>query len=835
MDFPDSKTIYSRFLEQEALSEDEIFEAMMNTNVFIDGCEEVVFDKEFKVPTIHKGKTHEEKCEILFDILNSKYEDETYKSEEKYNGMLWELEEIKKCGMEDYFISNYAFIKKACEEYGGVLTTTSRGSAGSFISSKLLGFTTIDRYTSEIPMYSQRFLTSDRILSSHQAPDIDYNVAKQEPFVQATRDYLGYHGCYPLVAFGQLKEKAAWKMYADVKGIIPSLANEVSKHIDEYNDAKKYAETDEEKAQVKIEKYIPEEYIDTYKESTKYQGIVDSIKGHACGHLILNDDIRRKCGLIRCTSETTGNTVLCTVLDGSLLDNFGYVKNDYLIVSVVDIIDKCWKYIGEKVPTVDELRELVANDEKTWDIYARGATMCVNQCEKEKTKQKVMRYKPKNLEEVAAFVAAIRPGFKSLIDTFLDRKPYTNGEPIIDEMLSSSYHLMLYQESLMKIFGWLGVNMGETYDIIKSISKKKLKGEKLQKFEDKLRKSWIKDVGNDDNFDSIFQVIKDCADYAFNSPHALSVGCDSAYIAYFKAHHTSKCYEVLLNYYMDKKEKDKVKALLNEAMAHFGYKMGSYEYGKDNSKFTVDDEEKIIYPNLASIKGIGDKVVIDLMDMYKAKYDSIIEVYLKIKGTSINKTHIKNLIKIGYFKQFGTPKKLLKICDILDDFFDKKQLDMSKLDESGYDVEDIARFGRKTAKKIMDVNIYELVMYLIGKLDEEEYTLIEKMINQHKVLGFIDEVDPAFKQEVCLIQEIEVNQWGTPFFHLYRICDGAIAKIKVDKKFFNFKNPAEQYDVISMIQINENPKKRKDKATNQWYETGEVETILQEYSIVKEI
>ena len=55
--------------------------------------------------------------------------------------------------------------------------------------------------------------------------------------------------------------------------------------------------------------------------------------------------------------------------------------------------------------------------------------MCVNQCEKEGTKHNCMRYKMKNTAELSAFVAGVRPGFRSLFNNFLDRKPYTTHVP----------------------------------------------------------------------------------------------------------------------------------------------------------------------------------------------------------------------------------------------------------------------------------------------------------------------------------------------------------------------------------------------------------------------
>ena len=151
----------------------------------------------------------------------------------------------------------------------------------------------------------------------------------------------------------------------------------------------------------------------------------------------------------------------------------------------------------------------------------------------------------------------------------------------------------------MKIFSWLGIPMKDSYDTIKKISKKKLKGEALKHVENTLEEHWKENIGNLDNFAPVYKVIKDSARYSFNAPHALAMANDSLYEAWVKAHHPSVFYEVTLNHYQGKGDKNKVAELEKEAMNIFGYKMGSYEYGKDNSKFTVDDETKTIYPNLS--------------------------------------------------------------------------------------------------------------------------------------------------------------------------------------------------------------------------------------------
>jgi len=407
MDYPNTEVIIKRFQEQGVLSDEEILRAIMNTNIFVSECEEITLDRNFKIPTIYPNSTEKEKIKIFKDIINKAYSKETLKHKEKVNGIRYEVGEITQSHVTDYFLTSKAIIDLAISKYGGILTTTSRGSAASFVTSKLCGLTTVDRFNADIPIYPERFLTKDRVLAGSM-PDIDLNVAVQEPFVQASRELLGEHGCYPLMAVEKLKEKAAWQLYAGANDVEPSIANQISKYLDDYNKALKYAEEDE-KDTIHVEDYIPEEYVELFRKSNEYQGITINLKVHACGHFILNGDIRREVGLISAVSETTGKRTICAAIEGGFLDEFGYVKEDFLIVDSVHLTYRFFESIGKPVPSFDELREMIKDDKPTWDIYAKGITCCVNQCEKESTTNKVKKYKPQNLAELSSFIAGIRP------------------------------------------------------------------------------------------------------------------------------------------------------------------------------------------------------------------------------------------------------------------------------------------------------------------------------------------------------------------------------------------------------------------------------------------
>ena len=175
MDFPDGKETFRRMMEQQVLPEGEVVYAMMNTHVFTNGCEELEYDTKFKIPILeeYKNLTYEQRCDELKKILDYEYskEDGEHQSDERKKAVEYELGEYCGSGCADYPLDNYKLVGLAVNKYKGQLTTTSRGSAASYYTNKLLHFTTMDRFEAEVPIFPERFITKDRILASHQMPD----------------------------------------------------------------------------------------------------------------------------------------------------------------------------------------------------------------------------------------------------------------------------------------------------------------------------------------------------------------------------------------------------------------------------------------------------------------------------------------------------------------------------------------------------------------------------------------------------------------------------------------------------------------------------------------
>ena len=537
MDYPSGAEAFRRFQKQGVLSDAQILEAMEDTNVFLT-FEDIVFDKSKKLPTIYPNLTQEQRNQKYMDLILSEFERQTagMSDEEKVlrmEGLRYEADTVTSTGMSDYFLLDHEIVRRATQR-GGVITKTGRGSAPSYYTNSLLGLSSIDRFAIPVEMFPDRFISTDRILSG-SLPDIDMNVANREAFEQAQFEVLGEWHAAPMVAFGTLKRLSAWKMYCRAANIPFEAANEVGNQLKAYETTVRYAEEGEE---VNLADFIPDQFCDLIAASERYMGMIDSISPHPCAYLLCTEDIRREIGIIRINSKTgKKQPVFAAFIDGVTAEQYGYLKNDLLMVDVVRTNQEAFKRIDMQQPDVSTLLEMTRGDHDTWRMYAEGYTMGLNQVEQEKTREKVMRYKPKNITELAAFVAAVRPAFKSMLPTFLDRRHFDYGIPAFDKLIQTremTSSFLLYQEQTMKTLQFAGFTAPESYSAIKAIAKKHpkkvlpLKARFLEGFAAK---------ADMPSAEKVWQIIEDATSYGFNSSHAVCVALDSLYGAWLKAHH----------------------------------------------------------------------------------------------------------------------------------------------------------------------------------------------------------------------------------------------------------------------------------------------------------
>lgn len=758
MDFPDGDTAYSRFVKQGVLGHTEIMDALSNTLVFreVEEYDCPIFNTDIKMPSIYPDWTQEQKDAEYQRLVWAgwdQYKDSVPESahphyQEEIQG---EIDTVVKTKMADYFIDNYHIIKKG-KENGGWLTKTGRGSAVSFITNKLLGFTEVDRIAASIKMYPERFMSAERILQAATLPDIDFNVADQEPFALAQKQILGEDHAYPMISYGTLKDSAAWKLYAKSQGVPFELANDVSNQLKKYEEAYKQAD-DEEKEDMNVLDYIEEQYHEIFQKSSDYRGLVASWSIAPCSYLLYQGNIKEEIGLVMINGH------LCCALDGHWAEEAHFLKNDLLTVQVVNLIYRSFQRANVELPTVTELLEWCNEDKSPWKLYENGCTLCLNQVEKPGTSARVGQYKPKNISELCAFVAAIRPGFKSMYKTFESRVPFKYGVKAFDDLIQTAEmpnSFVLYQEMEMAALHYAGIPMADTYTAVKNIAKKR--AEKVlaykETFINGFKEAIVRDEHRTQNeaeelAEKLWTIIEDSARYSFNASHSYCVALDSLYGAWIKSHYPVEFYETALRIYEKKGNKDKMSALKDEAERYFKIHFPPFRYGQDNRSINGNPKELTIVNSMRSIKGFGESVGNALWEGYQELGDfaSFSDVLLWYDKHGIKSSKLVPLIQIDYFIQFGNSAELLRIVKMLD-FFKWGEIKTIKKENISPDiaplikdfVSDVGKSG-KPLKTYTVLDAYGLIKKFeseIFKLNIADLSYKMKASLQQDILGYVD-------------------------------------------------------------------------------------------------
>ena len=888
LDLPTADTAYERLVNQGVFVKARIEEAMENTLILRE-FEGVHFTNEKKIPNAYPELSLEQRNRLYKKTVCDEYIKKAgMPNKEEAAELHAEMDTITSTGTADYFLIMKRIIDKG-KEYGGVLTTTGRGSGASFATNYAMGFSSINRLHCPVKMYPERFISADRLANG--LPDLDCNMANVPAFERAAKEILGEYGCLPMVAFGTVKTLSAFKLLARARDIDFEISNEISKQIQNYELDVKHAlenNVDDEDYNVdddvNIESYVDEKYLELINDSKQYKGIVTSIAPHPCAHMLLDKDIRREIGVIQVKSKS-GNkpAVYAAFIDGRTADAYNYLKADFLMVDVVKIISETFKLAGLPVMTVDELDAAVKQEPEVWKLYANGITMGLNQVEREKSSQRCMQYKPHSLPELGAFVAAIRPGFKSMLATFLAREHFEYGIPSLDNLLKTKEipeSFLMYDEQILQILKAAGIPGPDAYACTKAIKKKK--AEKVASFKERFREGFVKmlkekEGASEDKanktVEEIWTIINDAASYMFCSAHSTSMAYDSLYVAWLKVHYPYELYLTMLKLYDEKKNTDKISTIISEMKRYKGIKLLSGRWGQDNRDWLADKDNQTISQSISSIRYMSKQVAEDLYQLSRQEESEMGVEYVTAKLNKAGKEQKKALMAL--LKQCTSEAQVEDIRKQLAELLEKPEYleteaqeihHTAKLDcftnvlraiqmntcldtrqtkiliELGY----FEPFGgsrklmrifneffegeNKLTKSIKSFNerLTKIREFEDSILDEE-LPIQEKLISENENIGLCLTVDPEMNKSTYFVRAVD-EKWGTTVT-LYSISNGKSGNVRFRKADLQ-KKPVAPNQIIKILDGNSSPRYTY-KGGKKAIIPGEKEYWVRAYSILK--
>ena len=210
------------------------------------------------------------------------------------------------------------------------------------------------------------------------------------------------------------------------------------------------------------------------------------------------------------------------------------------------------------------------------------------------------------------------------------------------------------------------------------------------------------------------------------------------------------------------------------------------------------------------------------INLYKDFADVLEDLKTK---TTINSRQLDILIRIGYFEQYGKTQKLLKIVQLFDEIYKKKQFNKAKL-PFGIGEDLFTQYSATETKTFFkDVNKIGLIRCIADMIPNKDIPLQTRLNTEIEMMGYVQYKNPNLDKKYVLITS--VNTKYTPTVNTYSLGSGVSAKCKIPKKIW------EDLEVGSIIYIksiekrfgykkvgedaNGKPKFEKDMTKIEWF------------------
>ena len=164
------------------------------------------------------------------------------------------------------------------------------------------------------------------------------------------------------------------------------------------------------------------------------------------------------------------------------------------------------------------------------------------------------------------------------------------------------------------------------------------------------------------------QILEDSASYQFGYNHSISYCLVGFLCAWLRCYHP---YEFVTSYLNNPAKDEDIRNGTKLAQI-YGLKITPPMFGASSDQYMFDPDRKIVSKGISSVKYLNKVVPQQLYAMYhQKKPESFMETLLRIRSeTSCNERQLLNLIRIGFFSEYGNIRELQRIYDIFKFFND---------------------------------------------------------------------------------------------------------------------------------------------------------------------
>ena len=603
-------------------------------------------------------------AKLAFDGAKQRYGDPL--SNEVKERLVFELYIMKTMGFPGYFLIVQDFINAARTQLG-VSVGPGRGSAAGSAVAYCLGITKIDPI--QYDLLFERFLNPDRI----SLPDIDVDFdddGRGEVLRWVTEKY-GQEKVAHIITYGTMATKLAIKDVARVQKLPLSESDRLAKLVPDKIPDKKLnlRNAIEYVPELQAAEASPDPLVrDTLKYAKMLEGNVRGTGVHACGTIICRDDITDWVPVSTADDKETGEKMLVTQYEGSVIEDTGLIKMDFLGLKTLSIIKEAVENVRLHRGLELDIDKVPIDDPVTYKLYSDGRTIGTFQFESAGMQKYLRELQPSTFEDLIAMNALYRPGPMDYIPDFIDRKhgrkPIEYDIPVMEKYLKDTYGITVYQEQVMLLSRLLAdFTRGES-DALRKAMGKKLR-DKLDHMKPKFIEGGRKNGHEPKVLEKIWADWEKFASYAFNKSHATCYSWVAYQTAFLKANYPAEYMAATMSRNIS--NITEITKLMDESKAT-GIMTKGPDVNESYLKFSVNRKGDIRF-GLGAIKGVGESAVQSILEERErnGEYKDIFDFVQRVNLSACNRKNIENLALAGAFDSFTGIKR--------EDFFVKNAKD----------------------------------------------------------------------------------------------------------------------------------------------------------------
>jgi DNA polymerase-3 subunit alpha len=639
-------------------------EAIDNTNEIVGKVEILELKKDVLLPNFTIPSTFLSQDDFLEHLTmegaKKRYVDISVVVEERIK---FELHTIRTMGFAGYFLIVADFINAGKDL--GVYVGPGRGSAAGSVVAYCLGITNIDPI--KYNLLFERFLNPDR----KSLPDIDtdFDDEGRQKVIDYVVEKYGRNQVAHIATYGTMAAKMSLKDVARVLDLPLSESNALAKLVperpkitlerifnasltgdgslaDRENLSSDELEQVKQLRQIKSSGGLPSKVIES---AMILEGSVRGTGIHAAGIIIAPHDLTD----IMPVATSKDVSLLITQFDGSVIENAGVIKMDFLGLKTLSILKEAIRLIEQNHKITIDLDAIPLDDAITFEMYQRGETNATFQFESAGMQKHLRDLKPDQFSDLIAMNALFRPGPMVYIPNYIARKhgreKIEYDVPEMEEYLSDTYGITVYQEQVMQLSQKLANFTKGDADVLRKAMGKKDKPT-IDKMKGKFIDGGLSNSHPPDKLQKIWSDWESFAEYAFNKSHSTCYGLVAYQTGYLKANYAPEYMSAVLSNSLGNIEK--ITFFMDECK-RMGLSLLVPDVNESSRSFAVNKKGQIRF-GLGAIKGVGEAAVDSIVEERKARgeYKDIFDFVARINSRQVNRRCLESLALAGAFDCF---------------------------------------------------------------------------------------------------------------------------------------------------------------------------------------